>query len=54
MKNSINERGQGIAEYAFLISLVVVVIILVLSFFGISVRDMYEGFVPLLVEVFSS
>lgn len=53
MVNLMNERGQGLAEYAFLISLVVVVVILVLSLFGISVRDIYDGFVPLLVEIFT-
>lgn len=45
-----NEEGQGLTEYAFIISLVIIVVIVILSIFGISVLDLYNYFVPELVE----
>jgi hypothetical protein len=53
MKESSTELGQGLAEYAFLFLLVVIVIIVALHVLGISVIDLYEGFVAILVETFS-
>jgi hypothetical protein len=50
---SLLEKGQGLTEYAFILSLVVIVVIVILYFFGISVRDLYEYFVPVLVDVLS-
>jgi Flp pilus assembly pilin Flp len=47
------ERGQGIAEYAFLLTLVFLVVIVVLQLFGISVFDIYTYLVETLVEVFT-
>jgi pilus assembly protein Flp/PilA len=35
------EHGQGLAEYAFLIMLVALVVIILLALFGEAVRDMY-------------
>lgn len=48
-----NEHGQGLTEYAFLFSLVVLVVIAVLFLFGLSVEDIYNNFVPTLVAVFT-
>jgi Flp pilus assembly pilin Flp len=53
MRFSLDERGQGLTEYAFIISLVVIVVIVILYFFGVTVQDMYEYFVPILVDVFT-
>jgi Flp pilus assembly pilin Flp len=53
MKRSSTELGQGLAEYAFLLVLIVIVIIAVLQVLGISVVDLYNGFVTSLSEVFS-
>lgn len=47
------ERGQGLVEYAFLISLVVIVVIVVLSLFGVSVEDMYNYTIGELVDAFT-
>jgi pilus assembly protein Flp/PilA len=47
------ERGQGITEYAFIMSLVVIVVIVVLSLLGVSVEDMYHYTIGRLVEVFT-
>lgn len=44
------ERGQGLTEYAFIMSLVIIVVIVILYFFGITVQDLYEYFVPILVD----
>jgi Flp pilus assembly pilin Flp len=49
----LDERGQGLTEYAFIISLVIVVVIIVLYFLGVSVVDIYTYFVTILVKVFS-
>ena len=53
MKYYPDERGQGLAEYAFLFSLVVVVVIVALTLVGMSIGDLYEGAVTKLVEIFS-
>jgi len=53
MNYEINEIGQGLTEYAFIISLVIIVVIVILYFFGISVLDLYNYFVPILVDVFT-
>ena len=47
------ERGQGITEYAFIMSFVVIVVIVVLSLLGVSVEDMYNYTIGRLVEVFT-
>jgi hypothetical protein len=47
------ERGQGLTEYAFLLSLAVLVVILALFLFGVSVVELYDNFVPRLVDVFT-
>lgn len=39
------EHGQGLAEYAFLILLIALVVIILLAFFGEAVRDMYINIV---------
>ena len=48
-----DERGQGLVEYAFLISLVVIVVIVVLTLFGVSVEEMYDFTIGELVEAFT-
>ena len=48
-----DERGQGLVEYAFLISLVVILVIVVLTLFGVSVEDMYDFTIGELVDVFT-
>ena len=48
-----DERGQGLVEYAFLISLVVIVVIIALTLFGVSVEEMYDFTIGELVEVFT-
>jgi pilus assembly protein Flp/PilA len=53
MKFSPDERGQGLAEYAFLFSLVVIVVIVVLALVGVSVENLYDQAVTKLVEVFT-
>ena len=53
MELSSSELGQGLAEYALLFVLVVIVVIVALQLFGISVLDMYEYIVSELGEVFS-
>ena len=53
IKFPLGERGQGMAEYAFILSLVVIVVIVILYFFGITLRDIYEYFVLTLVDLFS-
>ncbi len=37
------ERGQGLVEYALIISFVVLVILVVFYFFGPAVGDMYSN-----------
>lgn len=39
------EHGQGLAEYAFLIMLIALVVIILLALFGEAVRDMYVNIV---------
>ncbi len=39
------EHGQGLAEYAFLIMLVALVVIILLAVFGEAVREMYVNIV---------
>ena len=53
MEYSTEERGQGLVEYAFLIALVAIVVLLVLSLFGYSVEELYSDTIGRLVEVFS-
>lgn len=53
MRFPVNELGQGLTEYAFIISLVIIVVIVILYLFGISVLDIYNYFVPILVDVFT-
>lgn len=48
-----HERGQGLTEYAFLISFVVIVVIVVLHLFGVSVEDLYNFAVGELVDIFT-
>lgn len=36
-----DERGQGLVEYALILMLVAIVVILVVVFFGETVRDIY-------------
>jgi Flp pilus assembly pilin Flp len=47
------EQGQGIVEYAFLLSFIFLVVVGVLYLFGISVYDIYDYAVPILVDTFS-
>ena len=47
------ERGQGLTEYAFLISLVVIVVIVVLYLLGVSVEDLYNYTIGELVDAFT-
>lgn len=37
-----NERGQGLVEYAIIIVLVAIVVILVVTIFGTSVGDLFS------------
>jgi hypothetical protein len=53
MNLPINELGQGLTEYAFIMSLVVIVVIVILYFLGVSVFDIYNYFVPILVDTFT-
>jgi pilus assembly protein Flp/PilA len=48
-----SERGQGLAEYAFILVLVAVVVIVVLALFGDSVEALYNSAIPTLVNAFS-
>ena len=40
-----NVRGQGLAEYAFLIALIAILIVVILSLFGEAVGGMYSEIV---------
>lgn len=53
MKIKCDERGQGLTEYAFILSLVILVVIVVVYLFGVSVEDLYDNFVTTLVDVFT-
>jgi hypothetical protein len=53
MRFPLNELGQGLTEYAFIMSLVIIVVIVILYFFGITVLDIYNYFVPILVDTFT-
>ena len=39
------ERGQGLAEYAFIISLIAIVVIVLVALFGEAVGGMYSDIV---------
>lgn len=39
---SFSDRGQGLLEYALLIALIAIVIVLALTLFGQGVRSLYE------------
>jgi len=40
-----SERGQGLVEYAFLIVLIAIVVILAVAFFGTKVEGLYHQIV---------
>lgn len=41
-------RGQGLVEYALIIALVVILVIVVLALIGPPVRDMYNSIIPMI------
>jgi pilus assembly protein Flp/PilA len=43
-----NERGQGLMEYAVILVLIAVVIIVVLALIGPAIANMYSQIVPLI------
>lgn len=43
LKLMANERGQGLIEYVLIIALVAVIVILALTFFGVSVKNFYNS-----------
>ena len=40
-----SDRGQGLAEYAFIISLIAIVVVVLVSLFGEAVGGMYSDLV---------
>jgi len=50
---SFTERGQGIVEYSFLLFFIFLVVVGVLYSFGISVYDVYDYSVTLLIKAFT-
>lgn len=48
---AINEKAQGLVEYALIIVMIVLVVILVLKLFGVSLTDYYQGVVSTLETV---
>lgn len=44
----LNIRGQGLVEYALIISLVVVIVLVVLAVLGPAVRDYYNIIIPMI------
>lgn len=53
MLYSPREKGQGLLEYALILSLVAVVVVLVLIVLGVSVENLYQYTINRLIEVFS-
>ena len=53
MLYSQRETGQGLLEYALILSLVAVVVVLVLIILGVSVENLYQNTINPLIEVFS-
>ena len=53
MHKTPEERGQGLVDYALILSLLVIVVIVVLVFFGEAVGNLYEGAISELVKAFS-
>jgi Flp pilus assembly pilin Flp len=47
-----NERGQGLVEYAFLLSFIVLVVLVVLVLVGGGIENLYNDAVLPLVELF--
>lgn len=45
MQISSEEHGQGLVEYAFLIMLIALVVIILVALFGEAVREMYVDIV---------
>lgn len=48
------ERGQGLVEYALLISFIVLVVLVVLILLGGGVEGLYQNTIPPLLDVFTS
>ena len=47
------EGGQGLVEYALILVLIAVVVIVALSLFGDSLSNLYDGAITKLVAVFT-
>jgi len=47
----VKEKAQGLVEYALIIVMIVLVVILVLKIFGVSLTDYYQGVVTTLESV---
>jgi Flp pilus assembly pilin Flp len=39
----INQKGQGLVEYALIMVLIVLVVIIVLKIFGVTLSEYYQG-----------
>ena len=46
-----NEKAQGLVEYALIMVMIVLVVILVLKLFGVKLTDYYQGVVSTLESV---
>ena len=47
------EGGQGLVEYAFILVLIAVVVIVAVALFGDSLSNMYDGAITELVKAFT-
>jgi len=47
-----DERGQGLAEYAFLISLIALVVIIVLVLLSGGIENLYNNAILPILEIF--
>lgn len=48
-----NDEGQSIVEYAFILALVALIIVVLLAVYGRSVYDIYEQAIPKLLDAFN-
>jgi Flp pilus assembly pilin Flp len=49
--NSVNESAQGLVEYALIMVMIVLVVILALKLFGVTLTDYYQGAVSTLESI---
>ena len=53
LNGSPGERGQGLVEYAFIMVLIALVVLIMVALLGEAVGSMYDGAINQLVEAFT-